>query len=170
MHAAASTCADLPPYAQCHTLWSLPPSGIARLRARRRRGFKFAGALQGPAVLVGRPPLRTLDSALTLPYSASRLPACQNRLATSRTAVRGYLNPARPGLAFRRRRTAGFPAAGRIPPIRRRIVFVRTARALGRPGPVTRWHRPAARRRGPVRTRKERLLNFQVGLGPGFQS
>jgi hypothetical protein len=53
--------------------------------------------------------------------------ACQNRLA--RTAV------ANPGRSVRRRRTAGFPAAGRIPPIRR-IVFVRTALALGHPGPV----------------------------------
>ena len=61
--------------------------------------------------------------------------ACQNRLA--RTAV------ANPGRSVRRRRTAGFPAAGRIPPIRR-IVFVRTALALGRPGPVACRHGPAA--------------------------
>ena len=146
------------PYAPCHALWSLPPSSVASRRAGASRPFLRAQPpLRGDRRdLRTHPPLRALDSALTLPYSA--LPACQNRLA--RTAV------ANPGRSVRRRRTAGFPAAGRIPPIRR-IVFVRTALALGHPSPVAWRHGPAAAgRAGPFLSGKNCYVLPVENRGP----
>ena len=113
------------------------PSGTFQLGL----GHSIERGMQSQPAPVPVCPLRPVSRTL-VPSSLKHrfamplaLRARQNRLA--RTAV------ANPGRFVRRRRTAGFPAASRIPPIRR-IVFVRTALALGRPGPAAWRHGPAA--------------------------